>query len=82
MDDLDHTLRIKCLRLIRKICGDHSLLPKSLAIPLSYDRMEDPLPHGGFADVWKGTSRGLEVAVKALRVYMKYDLEQVRKVGD
>ena len=37
--------------------------------------------HGGFADVWKGRHQGREVAAKVLKVYMKDDLEQVRRVG-
>ena len=81
LDDLDHALRMRCLRLVCKICDDHALLPESMAIPLSCDRAKDPLYYGGFADVWKGTSRGLEVAVKVLKSY-QCNREQTRRVGD
>ena len=81
LDDLGHALRMRCLRLVCKICGDHALLPESLAIPLSCDRTKDPLYYGGFADIWKGTSRGLEVAVKVLKSY-QCNREQTRRVGD
>ena len=81
LDDLDHTLRMRCLRLICKICGDHGLLLKSLAIPFSYDQTERPLYSGRYGDIWKGTSRGLGVAVKVLKLY-EFNQEQHRKVGD
>ena len=82
LDDLDHTLRVKCLRLICRICGDRGLLPKSLAIPLSLDRMEDPLWCNRLVRISKGTFCGLDVAVKVLQVHIDNDLEQVIKVGD
>jgi len=64
-----------------KICGRQALLPRSLGIPLCYDPTEAPLRCGGFADVWKGTHRGQEVAAKALRVRSTNDFERIRKVG-
>ena len=80
LDDLDQVSRTRCFRLLCKICGCHGLLPKSLAISVSYDRMDDPLCHGGFAEVWKGTYRGLDVAVKVLKSYQRSDQERVRSV--
>ena len=81
LDVLDHTLRMRCLRFLRKICGRHALLPASLVIPVSYDRTKVPVCHGGFADVWKGTSRSLDVAVKELKLYQCSDQEKIRRVG-
>jgi len=72
---------MRCLRFLRKICGCHALLPKSLATPVSYDRMKDPLFYGGFADVWKGVARGQEVAIRVLRLYESSDKDQIRRVG-
>ena len=72
---------MRCLRLLRKICGCHALLPRSLAIPVFYDRTEDPLCHGGFADVWRGASDDREVAVKVLRSYQSDNQVQIRRVG-
>ena len=71
---------MRCLRFLCKICGRDALLPKSLTIPLSCDRSKDPLCHGGFADVWKGVSRDLEVAVKVLKSY-QCNQEQIRKAS-
>ena len=44
--------------------------------------MEVPLYRGGFADVWKGTSQGREVAVKVLRVYSMSDFGRVKRVAN
>lgn len=63
------------------ICGRQALVPRSLAFPLCYDPKEDPLYHGGFADVWKGQHLGRDVAVKVLRLYPKDDLTRTRNVG-
>ena len=82
LNESDHALRMKCVHLLYKICGHHALLPGSLVIPVSYDRTEVPLYHGGFAEVWKGISRGREVAVKVLKLYQCSNKEQIRKVGD
>ena len=81
LDDLDHVLRMQCLRFLCKICGDQALLPKPLDIVVSYDRAELPLGHGGFSDVWKGTSLDREVAIKVLKVYRSSDPEQLRRVS-
>ena len=81
LDDLDHALRMRCLRFLCKICGRHALLPKSLDIPVSFDRMKVPLYRGGFADVWKGTSRDQEVAAKVTGIYQCSDQQKIRRVG-
>ena len=43
--------------------------------------MENPLRHGAFADIWKGRYRGRDVAAKALRVYSKGHVGQIRRVS-
>ena len=57
------------------------MLPRSVQIPLCYNRMDAPLYHGGFAEVWKGEHQGREVAVKVLKVYVTSDLVKITKVG-
>jgi hypothetical protein len=79
--DLPPRIRRKCLSVLCKICGRQALLPKSLKIPLCYDRSDTPLYHGGYADVWKGEHEGLKVAVKVLRVYSTSDFEKITSVG-
>ena len=64
-----------------KTCALHSLLPRSLQIELCYNPMTTPHSHGGFADVWKGQYRDLEVGVKVLRMYGKSDLKRITHVS-
>ena len=68
------------MALLCKICSCYSLLPRSVQIPLCYDRMGTPLCRGGFADVWEGTHEGDKVAVKVLTVYMTSDLGKITEV--
>ena len=64
-----------------RICGHQALLPRSVQIPLCYDRMDAPLYHGGFAEVWKGEHQRREVAVKVLKIYKTSNLVKITKVG-
>ena len=62
------------------MCGRNKLLPKSLRIPLCYDRQGFPLYTGGFADVWKGEHCGRDVAVKVIRTPSRVDLQNLQKI--
>ena len=70
-----------CFGVLCRICGSQALLPRSLQIPLCYNRLDTPLYRGGFADVWKGEYQGRPVAVKALRVYSTSDFAKITRVG-
>ena len=74
-------LRRKCLASLCKICGYHALIPRSIQIPLCYDRTDVPRYEGGFAKVWKGEHEGIEVAVKVLKVFEESDLTTITRVG-
>jgi hypothetical protein len=76
--DLPSQLRRECLRMLSRICGPRALLPRSLQIPHCYNRLDDPLYYGGFADVWKGEHQGCPVAVKVLKVYQTSDFAKVK----
>ena len=69
------------MRSLYKTCARHSLLPGSLQIELCYNPMAAPHSRGGYADVWKGQYRGLEVGVKVLRTCGKSDLERITHVS-
>ena len=64
-----------------KICSHHALIPRSIQIPLCYNRAEDPRYQGGFAEVWKGEHEGTQVAVKVLKVFAISDLLKITRVG-
>ena len=81
LDSLGPPLRQKCLSVLCKICGRQALLPRSLRIPVCYDRSDDPLYTGGFADVWMGEYQGTKVAVKVLRVSESSDFDKITSVG-
>ena len=74
-------LRKECLASLCKICKHHVLIPRSIQIPLYYNRAEAPRYQGGFAEVWKGEHEGIEVAVKVLKVFVTSDLVKIRRVG-
>ena len=57
------------------------MLPGSLQIELCYNPADIPYCCGGFADVWKGKHRGLDVAAKVLRICATYDLEKITRVS-
>ena len=81
LDSLEPSLQGKCLITLYRICGRQGLLPKSVQIPLCYNRTDPPLYRGGFAEVWKGKHQGREVAVKVLKVSEASDLAKVTKVS-
>ena len=69
------------MRSAYTICGRDSLIPESLKLPTCYNRSEIPQSSGGFADVWKGSYKGKDVAAKVLRVYATSNFEEITKVG-
>ena len=80
LPDLLPRLRCRCLSALCRICGQ-GLLPRSLQIPICYNRSDTPLYRGGFADIWKGELQGRYVAVKVLRVYSTSDIGKITKVS-
>ena len=67
--------------MLCKICGHYASIPKSIQIPLCYNRTDDPRYEGGFAKVWKGEHEGIEVAVKVLKVFVVSNLTKITRVG-
>ena len=81
LDILEPLLRRKCLSALCRISGRQGLLPRSVQIPLCYNRTDTPLYRGGYADVWKGEYQGREVAVKVLLVYRTSNLDKITRVS-
>ena len=75
--NLSPRARRNCLRSLYRTCGRHALLPRTLKIPVCYDRTGVAMYRGGFADVWKGKHRGRDVAVKVIRTYSNSDLQKL-----
>ena len=73
-------LRRRGLNALCHICDGQALLPRSLQIPLCYNRLEVPRYRGGYADVWMGDYRGRRVAAKVLRVHSMSDFDKIRRV--
>ena len=74
-------LQEKCLGILRKICGRLGLLPRSIKIQPSYDKLDDPLRTGGYADIWKGQYLDCQVAVKVLRACAGIHFQKINRVG-
>ena len=72
---------MRCLNTLCRICGREALLPRSVQIPLCYNRSDTPLYRGGYADVWKGEHQGRKVAVKVLGIYLTSDFNKITRVG-
>ncbi|KAF9790923.1 kinase-like domain-containing protein [Thelephora terrestris] len=75
--DLSPLARKECLRPLYRTCGRHAILPRTLKIPICYDRTSDALYSGGYADVWRGEYHGQDVAVKVIRTYSNSDLRKI-----
>ena len=78
--ELSPSTRKKTLRLLYRTCGHHAIIPSTLTVLVDYDRTDDALYRGGYADVWKGEYRGREVAVKVIRLYSRDVLKNVINV--
>lgn len=70
----------KCLKLLYRTCGCHTLLPSALKVQAHYDHTSHAPYHGGFGDVWKGEFDGQDVAVKVIRIYSNIELCKIVNV--
>ena len=72
--------RKQCPRLLYRICGQYTLLPKTLEVPVCVKQTSNPLYRGGCADVRKGEHSGQDVAIKVIRTYSNNELEKTINV--
>ncbi|KAF9646797.1 kinase-like protein [Thelephora ganbajun] len=70
-------VRKTCLKYLRHICGLHNLSPREMQIELLNNPAGVAFYSGGFVDVFKCMDRGLEVAVKVLRICSNDNLGKV-----
>ena len=71
----------KCLRELKTICGDKTILPTSYTLPPHLLEIDpEPVASGGSGDVYKGTFNGSEVCIKRVRVRFQSDQPRAAKV--
>ena len=75
--DLSPQTGENCLKLLYRMCGRLALLPTTMIIPVSLERIGGASYRGGFADVWKEEHCGRDIAVKIIRTYSDSDLQRV-----
>ena len=77
---LESGLKVVALNVLRKLCGRIGHLPNSYLLSHKFDTSGIPHASGGFSDVWKGSFKGKNVAVKSLRITESDDKNRIRKV--
>lgn len=67
--------------MLCKLCGVCQLLPAECVLGDELVEAGIQIGSGGFADVWQGTYKGTQVAIKRLRVRERDDFTKVYKVS-
>jgi hypothetical protein len=68
------------LHNLRQLCCREGRTPTACRLPGTVDmEVLQPVAHGGYSDVYRGTYDGCSVAVKALRVHLS-ERERLMKV--
>jgi len=74
-------LRRKSIRILRKVCGAQTILPRSCMLSENISKEGDiAFASGGFADVWRGRHGGNRVCIKAFRAYTADNLSKIKQV--
>ena len=74
-------LRRKSIRILRKVCGAQTILPRSCTLSENISKDGDiAFASGGFADVWRGRHSGGRVCIKAFRAYTADNLSKIKQV--
>jgi hypothetical protein len=61
------------LRTLYQLCSSQETLPKPCILPIELETTDPPHAKGGFADVWKVTHDGRDLAFKVLRLPAQVD---------
>ncbi|KAF9781352.1 kinase-like domain-containing protein [Thelephora terrestris] len=73
-------LRRRSTRILRRVCGGHTILPRSCILSDNISKAGDiAFASGRFADVWKGHHDGNPVCIKAFRTYTADNLIEIKK---
>jgi len=74
-------LRKKIFRILRKVCGSQTVLPRSCILSDNTVKEGDiAFTSGGFADVWEGRHNGNRVCIKAFRILTTESLFKIKQV--
>ena len=78
---MDLTLRRKCVRILRRVCGSQTILPRSCILSENISKEGDiAFASGGFVDVWKGRHNRNRVCIKVFRAYKAEDPSKIKQV--
>ena len=81
--NMELDLRRKSVRILRRVCGSQTILPRSCTLSDNISKEGDiAFASGGFADVWKGRNNGKLVCIKAFRAYTAENLSKIKQVWD
>lgn len=74
-------LRETIFRIVRKVCGLQSILPRSCILSDNITKEGDiAFTSRGFADVWEGHHNGNRVCIKAFRIFAAENLFKIKQV--
>ncbi|KAF9648289.1 kinase-like protein [Thelephora ganbajun] len=78
--DMKLDLREKTFRILRRVCGSQTILPRSCILSENIAIEGDiAISSGGFADVWKGHHNRAYVCIKAFRIFSAEDLSKIKQ---
>lgn len=81
-DYAEQSFRERCLLALRKISGRCGELPYSHMILEGLQQTSSqPLMRGGFSEVYAGSYKNRQVAIKSIRIYHHDNMFEVKKVG-
>ena len=68
-------------RALRKTCAEVGILPESYFLDANQIKFNEvPFASGEYSDVWRGSYKGENVAIKAIRVYPTDNIKVLTKV--
>ena len=74
-------LRRKSVRILRRVCGSQTILPRSCILSENISKEGDiAFASGGFADVWKGLHMGDRVCVRTFRAHTTEKQSKIKQV--
>ena len=79
--NMELDLRRKCIRILRRVCGAQTILPRSCVLSREISKEGDiPFASGRGIDGWRGLHSGSRVRIKAFRVSTAGRLSKIKEV--